>query len=670
MNKTFQLLLLIGLLAGLLKTSPLQAQQACKDSSFIVPNGACIAIYDPVCGCDGFTYGNSCEALTLYGTTSWIAGTCPVSDCAGLDISYESYLITNSTQVTFLDQSSMANGQILTWSWDFGDGNSSSEQNPVHTYSAPGTYPVCLTVVALGPNGQNCEGTACQMVEVPENCFDQCMYDFEYDLSGTTLHAAFDFGDIDPPFFFYVDWSLDGGAATGTGLDFVKLIETPGIHTLCATYPTGDFTPETCTVCQAIEVTTNCIEPSQIDSSANCGAVFDPVCGCDGVTYSNRCEAQYYGGVTSWLPGTCGSICNNLFIDFIGENTGGSLTVWTFQPETVFPGGNLTSWFWDFGNGQTSMEEAPTLNFQDPGEYEVCLTVSGLFADGTQCGGTFCKKIIVAGQACFDPSVIDQNVLCPAVYEPVCGCNGVTYPNECVAYNYNGITAWTPGICATDCINPAWVDSSAACLKIYDPVCGCDNVTYDNDCYAIRYGGVTSWTQGPCCPNPECKADFEVELLLAGNSILVINRSLNAEASLLDFGDGSPMLNGVFDSVYHTYPQPGTYQICLEISNFAGTCTNKYCYLVNLTSNTSDPNAPLVQMDLAPNPAQNQTTVRVSGANPQQIQLLDMFGKIVRSEQINQALYELETASIPAGVYLLQVWTDRGMVARKLVITR
>ena len=36
--------------------------------------------------------------------------------------------------------------KITNWSWDFGDGNSSIEQNPVHTYTEAGTYNVSLTV--------------------------------------------------------------------------------------------------------------------------------------------------------------------------------------------------------------------------------------------------------------------------------------------------------------------------------------------------------------------------------------------------------------------------------------------------------------------------------------------------------------------------------------------
>jgi Flp pilus assembly protein TadG len=46
--------------------------------------------------------------------------------------------------VTFTDQST---GSPIAWVWDFGDGNTSNEQNPVHTYTTDGSYDVTLTVV-------------------------------------------------------------------------------------------------------------------------------------------------------------------------------------------------------------------------------------------------------------------------------------------------------------------------------------------------------------------------------------------------------------------------------------------------------------------------------------------------------------------------------------------
>jgi len=48
--------------------------------------------------------------------------------------------------VDFTDASSDSDGNIASWSWDFGDGNVSSAQNPSNTYASAGTYTVALTV--------------------------------------------------------------------------------------------------------------------------------------------------------------------------------------------------------------------------------------------------------------------------------------------------------------------------------------------------------------------------------------------------------------------------------------------------------------------------------------------------------------------------------------------
>jgi PKD repeat protein len=49
--------------------------------------------------------------------------------------------------VAFSDRSS---GNPTGWSWDFGDGTTSTAQNPLHTYSSPGSYTVSLTIINAG----------------------------------------------------------------------------------------------------------------------------------------------------------------------------------------------------------------------------------------------------------------------------------------------------------------------------------------------------------------------------------------------------------------------------------------------------------------------------------------------------------------------------------------
>ena len=48
------------------------------------------------------------------------------------------------------------------------------------------------------------------------------------------------------------------------------------------------------------------------------------------------------------------------------------------------------------------------------------------------------------------------------------------------------------------CIDSNLTGNSDECIEIYDPVCGCDGITYDNYCVADS-SGITSYVAGECC---------------------------------------------------------------------------------------------------------------------------------------------------------------------------
>jgi cytochrome c len=54
--------------------------------------------------------------------------------------------VASGTAVSFTANGSDADGDTLTYSWDFGDTGTSTQQNPTHTYTTPGTYTAKVTV--------------------------------------------------------------------------------------------------------------------------------------------------------------------------------------------------------------------------------------------------------------------------------------------------------------------------------------------------------------------------------------------------------------------------------------------------------------------------------------------------------------------------------------------
>jgi hypothetical protein len=62
----------------------------------------------------------------------------------------------------------------ITYSWDFGDGNTSTEQNPVHTYDCNGTFTAKVQVV---DDAQGCPGQASVVVTVNKPAGDPITYE-------------------------------------------------------------------------------------------------------------------------------------------------------------------------------------------------------------------------------------------------------------------------------------------------------------------------------------------------------------------------------------------------------------------------------------------------------------------------------------------------------------
>ncbi len=92
------------------------------------------------------------KALSMMSVVGVLAGCCIMDPGPQANFGWSPTEPFANSEVRFSDQSTdaggpMSGGGVVAWSWDFGDGQTSTSRSPVHRYDRGGTYTVRLTVV-------------------------------------------------------------------------------------------------------------------------------------------------------------------------------------------------------------------------------------------------------------------------------------------------------------------------------------------------------------------------------------------------------------------------------------------------------------------------------------------------------------------------------------------
>jgi PKD repeat protein len=292
------------------------------------------------------------------------------------------YTTMGGNAVSFADQSTDSDGTVVGWSWNFGDGGTSTAQNPTHTYPSPGTYSVTLTVTDDdGATDSVTKDVSVTLQYCASSSSSDSFHITRFDLGSFSNSSAgstyTDFSNL----IIYVD---PGGSYTTT----VKVNDSfwTGYTRIWIDYNRdGDFEDANEKAFEKAQSGGTISGTINIPSS---GAVTGLKLGLrvhtDTMNYKEPCDqASGWGEVEDYsliITGSGGNIAPHA--DFTYTTDGLSVD---FTDQSTDPDGNVVSWSWNFGDGNTSTQQNPSHTYASDGTYTVSLTVTdnGGLSDST-----------------------------------------------------------------------------------------------------------------------------------------------------------------------------------------------------------------------------------------------------------------------------------------------
>lgn len=540
--------------------------------------------------------------------------------------------VQNGLQYNFSDQSS---NQPTQWLWTFGDGATSTQQFPAHTYGQPGTYQVCLTAVSFCGSTQSCQSLTVACAP-PQSAFQ---------ISANELQVNFLDATTNQPTQW--QWSF-GDGATSTQQFPAHTYALPGTYQVCLSTTSICGSSQTCqsitVACAApnsgFSFQSNELEVQFQDVSSNEPLVWQWTFG-DGNTASAQNPQHTYAApgiyqVCLTAISLCGTdqSCSVVTISCIApqadfEFNPNGLEVNFFDVSLNEP----DSWSWDFGDGNTSTGQNPQHTYAEASSYVVCLNVSSI------CGNTQrCELITVT---CDAPSP------------------GFSFGIDGLTVTFNDVSNGDPNAWTWD-FGDGNMSMEQNPQHIYDApgtylVC----IKAANDCGSLQHCGTVEIN----CVGPE--AAFSVSDLTAFTR-LFLDASVNSPTSWFwDFGDGGTSTE---QNPLYTYSILGSFEVCLIASNACGSDT-----LCQLIVDTENPVKQLPSISLYPNPVSE--VLQVNGRNFEtgllEINLTDVAGRIVRRIPLNGQSRDfqerIDVAALPPGVYWLSFRSAESVLVRRFV---